>query len=120
MLARAQIQRDGNIRSADPLQHSQIRLAVGFSCTGCRPIWLGKSDGRINVLIVFRDINPFTGLDRGVGFGREGHGGGTRGGLDLSPEDAEFGSNPNSAARSRKPTALLDTTATPSSATCCG
>ena len=50
---------------------------------------LGKSDGRINVLIVFRDINPFTGLDRGVGWGREGHsGGGTRGGLDLSPEDA--------------------------------
>ena len=50
---------------------------------------LGKSDGRINVLIVFRDINPFTGLDRGVGWGREGwSGGGTRGGLDLSPEDA--------------------------------
>ena len=49
---------------------------------------LGKSDGAINVLVVFRDINPFTGLDRGVGFGREGHGGGTRGGLDLSPEDA--------------------------------
>ena len=50
---------------------------------------LGKSDGRINVLIVFRDINPFTGLDRGVGWGREGHsGGGTRGGLDLSPKDA--------------------------------
>ena len=50
---------------------------------------LGKSDGGINVLVVFRDINPFTGLDRGVGWGREGHsGGGTRGGLDLSPEDA--------------------------------
>ena len=49
---------------------------------------LGKSNGRINVLVVFRDINPFTGLDRGVGWGREGHGGGTRGGLDLSPEDA--------------------------------
>ena len=49
---------------------------------------LGKSNGGINVLVVFRDINPFTGLDRGVGWGREGHGGGTRGGLDLSPEDA--------------------------------
>ena len=50
---------------------------------------LGKSNGRINVLIVFRDVNPFPGLDRGVGWGSEGHsGGGTRGGLDLSPERA--------------------------------
>ena len=49
---------------------------------------LGKSGGNINVLVVYRNINPFTGLDRGVGFGREGQTGGTRGGLDLSPEDA--------------------------------
>jgi len=49
---------------------------------------LGKSDGGINVLVVFRAINPFTGLDRGVGWGREGFSGGTRGGFDLSPEKA--------------------------------
>ena len=61
----------------------------GHIMDGGEGLILGKSDGRINVLIVFRDINPFTGLDRGVGWGREGHsGGGTRGGLNLSPEDA--------------------------------
>ena len=61
----------------------------GHIMDGGEGLILGKSDGRINVLIVFRDINPFTGLDRGVGWGREGHsGGGTRGGLNLSLEDA--------------------------------
>lgn len=50
---------------------------------------LGKNNGSVNVLIVFRDVNPFTGLDRGVGWGTEGwSGGGTKGGLNLSPERA--------------------------------
>ena len=55
---------------------------------GGEGIVLGKSDGRINVLVVFRYLNPFTGLDRGVGIGSEGFSGGTRGGTNLSPERA--------------------------------